>query len=207
MKNRHPRKKQAGKAPKKGDVSLRKCIVSGQTRPRDEMIRFVAGPLGELAPDLDESLPGRGIWLSAARDMLNTALEKDLFASAARRKVKIPADLADILEGLMVRRGLSFLGLARRAGGVVAGYEKTAAWLGEGKTGVLLQALDGAPGGREKIRALAGELPMVDAFTAQELGHALGRDNAVHVMVAGGPLAESLIREAGRLMAFRGQGR
>ncbi len=207
MENRHPRKKRAGKAPKKGDISLRKCIVSGQARPRDEMIRFVAGPLGELVPDLDESLPGRGIWLSAARDMLNTALDKDLFARAARRKVKIPADLADMLEGLMVRRGLSFLGLARRAGGVVAGYEKTAAWLGEGKTGVLLQALDGAPGGRAKVRALAGRLPVVDAFTAQELGHALGRDNAVHVMVAGGPLAESLIREAGRLMAFRGQGR
>jgi len=207
MKNRHPRKKRAGKAPKKGDISLRKCIASGQARPRDEMIRFVAGPLGELVPDLDESLPGRGIWLSAARDMLNTALDKDLFARAARRKVKIPADLADMLEGLMVRRGLNFLGLARRAGGVVAGYEKTVAWLGEGKTGVLLQALDGAPGGREKVRALAGNLPTVDVFTARELGHALGRDNAVHVMVAGGPLAESLIREAGRLMAFRGQGR
>jgi len=206
MKNRHPRKKRADKA-KKGDVSLRKCIVSGQARPRDEMIRFVAGPLGELVPDLDESLPGRGIWLSAARDMLNTALDKDLFARAARRKVKIPVALADMLEGLMVRRGLNFLGLARRAGGVVAGYEKTVAWLGEGKTGVLLQALDGAPGGREKVRALAGKLPMVDAFTARELGHALGRDNAVHVMVAGGPLAESLIREAGRLMAFRGPGR
>lgn len=204
MKNRHPRKKRAGKAPKKGDVSLRKCIVSGQTRPREEMIRFVTGPLGELAPDLDEKLPGRGIWLSAARDMLNTALDKDLFTRAARRKVKIPADLADKLEGLMVRRGLNFLGLARRAGCVVAGYEKTVAWLGEGKTGVLLQALDGAPGGRKKMRALAGGLPMVDAFTAQELGHALGRDNAVHVMVAGGPLAESLIREAGRLTAFRG---
>ena len=139
--------------------------------------------------------------------MVNTALAKDLFSGAARRKLNIPAGLVDALESLMVRRCLDFLGLARRTGGVVAGFEKTAAWLGEGKAGVLLQALDGAPGGREKVRALAGNLPMVSAFTAQELGHALGRDHAVHVMVADGSLAESLIREAGRLMAFRGQDR
>ncbi len=205
--SRNPRKRGAGKARKKGDTSLRKCIVSGEARPRDRMIRFVAGPAGELVPDLDEKLPGRGIWLSAERDMVNTALAKDLFSGAARRKLNIPAGLVDALESLMVRRCLDFLGLARRTGGVVAGFEKTAAWLGEGKAGVLLQALDGAPGGREKVRALAGNLPMVSAFTAQELGHALGRDHVVHVMVADGSLAESLIREAGRLMAFRGQDR
>jgi hypothetical protein len=44
-------------------------------------------------------------------------------------------------------------------------------------------------------------------FKARELGRAIGRDQAVHVVMAGGKLAESLIREANRLMAFRGPDR
>jgi hypothetical protein len=44
-------------------------------------------------------------------------------------------------------------------------------------------------------------------FTAAELGKALGRDNAVHVVMNEGRLAERLVREAGRLMVFRGLNR
>ncbi len=121
--SRNPRKRGAGKARKKGDTSLRKCIVSGEARPRDRMIRFVACPVGELVPDLDEKLPGRGIWLSAERDMVNTACAKGLFAKAARRVVKVPADLEEVLEGLLVRRCLVLIGLAQRAGDIVQGFE------------------------------------------------------------------------------------
>lgn len=171
------------------------------------MLRFVVGPDGDLVPDLDERLPGRGLWLSGERDMVNTACVKGLFARAARRSVKVPADLAVHLDGLMVRRGLDFLGLARRAGEVVSGFEKVQARLRKNKGGVLLQAGDGADDGRGKIKALAQGMALVDVFTAAELGRALGRDNAVHVVINKGRLAERLMREAGRLMVFRGLSR
>ncbi|MCH7833119.1 MAG: RNA-binding protein, partial [Proteobacteria bacterium] len=129
---------------------LRKCIATGALRPKDEMLRFVVGPDGSLVPDLDGCLPGRGLWLSAERDMVNTACAKGLFSRAARHRVKVSADLADQLEGLMVRRCLDLLGLARRAGEAVAGFEKARAWLREGKGGVILQARDGATDGRKK---------------------------------------------------------
>ena len=189
-----------------GPYPLRKCIATGALRSKDEMLRFVVGPDGSLVPDLDGCLPGRGLWLSAERDMVNTACAKGLFSRAARRGVEVSANLADQLEGLMVRRCLDLLGLARRAGEAVAGFEKAKAWLREGKGGVILQAWDGATDGREKIKALAPGLATVDLFEARELGRALGRDRCVHVVMAEGRLAESLMTEAGRLMAFRQAG-
>ena len=189
-----------------GPCPLRKCIATGALRPKDEMLRFVVGPDGSLVPDLDGCLPGRGLWLSAERDMVNTVCAKGLFSRAARHGVEVSANLADQLEGLMVRRCLDLLGLARRAGEAVAGFEKAKAWLREGKGGVILQAWDGATDGREKIKALAPGLATVDLFEARELGRALGRDCCVHVVMAEGQLAESLMTEAGRLMAFRQAG-
>ena len=189
-----------------GPYPLRKCIATGALRPKDEMLRFVVGPDGSLVPDLDGCLPGRGLWLSAERDMVNTACAKGLFSRAAHHGVEVSANLADQLEGLMVRRCLDLLGLARRAGEAVAGFEKATAWLREGNGGVILQARDGATDGREKIKALAPGLATVDLFEARELGRALGRDCCVHVVMAEGRLAEGLMTEAGRLMAFRQAG-
>ncbi len=53
---------------------------------------------------------------------------------------------------------------------------------------------------------MAPGLATVDLFEAQELGRALGRDRAVHVVMAEGRLAERLMTEAGRLTAFRQAG-
>lgn len=139
--------------------------------------------------------------------MVNTACEKGLFSRAARRDVTFSSDLAAQLESLMVRRCLDLLGLARRAGEVIAGFEKVHARLRKNSSGVLLQASDGAADGRGKIRALAPDMAVMDAFSAAELGQALGRDHTVHVVLDEGRLAERLIRETGRLMVFRGPSR
>ena len=112
---------------------LRRCLATGSIRPKEEMIRFVAGPLSELVPDLAAKLPGRGLWLSPDRDVVHTALTKGLFAKAARRKLTVPPDLAQRLEALMRRRCLDILGMARRAGLVVAGFDQVKEALAKGR--------------------------------------------------------------------------
>ncbi len=181
----------------------RRCIATGTVRPKEEMIRFVVAPDGAVVPDIDGKLPGRGIWLSAARDVVNTAVAKKLFAKAARAKVVVPDDMGDRLAALLAQRCLGCLGMARRAGRVVNGYEKVRALLRAKRAGVLLEAVDGAAGGRGKIAALASGVPVVSLFTSDELGAVLGRDAAVHVAMEPGPLAERLLREASRLAGFR----
>src|SRR3979411_2733447 len=57
---------------------LRRCIVTRERLPKERMIRFVVGPDRQSVPDLTARLPGRGIWLSAARDVIESvSLQED----------------------------------------------------------------------------------------------------------------------------------
>ena len=178
---------------------LRRCIVTGAVGPKEGMIRFVVGPDRTPVPDLEGRLPGRGMWLSAKRDVVNTAVAKAYFAKAARQKLDVPADLADRLETLLRRRCLDILGLARRAGQVVSGYDKVRTELKAGRGAVLLAASDGAEDGVSKIGALAPTLPVVRELSASELGAAFGRDHTVHGVMLRGRLASLLLTESARL--------
>lgn len=186
-----------------GTAPVRRCLVTGALRPKAELVRFVLAPDGTVVPDIGERLPGRGLWLTARRDIVAAASGKGLFAKAARAAAAAPADLADQVEALLARRCCELLGLARRAGQAAAGFEKVRSWLGAGKAGVVLGASDGAEDGRRKLRTLAGQVPVVELLRTDEMGPALGREHAVHVAVRKGNLAALLLREAGRLSGFR----
>ncbi len=194
--------KRTARAPDGPRRPVRRCIVTGEVRPREEMLRFVRGPDGRLVPDIAGTLPGRGLWLQARRDVVETASAKKLFAKAARAAVTVPGDLADRIAVLLRRRALETLGLARRAGQAVAGFEKVRSWLETGRAGLVLAAVDGAPGGRAKVAALARDVPVVALLTAAELGAATGRPQAVHVAVAAGAFSRRLRRDLARLSGF-----
>lgn len=190
-------------APEDEKSPLRRCLVTGDVRPKAELLRFVVSPDGVVVPDVAERLPGRGLWLTPSRDIVTTASGKGLFAKAARTSAAAPAELADQVEALLARRCCDLLGFARRAGQAAAGFEKVRAWLEQGKAGLIFAASDGAEDGRRKIQGLAPDVPVVALLTAEELGRAVGRQYAVHVAVKPGKLAEMLRREAGRLAGFR----
>jgi len=181
----------------------RRCVVTGQILPKSRLLRFVVSPDGEVVADVAGRLPGRGIWLCPSRDVVNTALGKKLFARAARRQVRVPDDLADRIEVMLVSRCLSTLGMARRSGQAVAGYEKVRAEILAGRARVLVEASDGAKDGSARIRALGKELPVVDLLDSSELGGVFGRDATVHGALAPGALAASLLEQAGLLAGFR----
>ncbi|WP_259781649.1 RNA-binding protein [Aestuariispira ectoiniformans] len=183
--------------------TVRRCLATGERKPRDRMIRFVVGPDDEVVPDLKASLPGRGMWLSADRESIKTACERSLFSRAARRRVVAPEDLADRVEALLARRCADWLSRANRAGAAVTGFEKVRAALKADASGIVLAARDGADDGRRKISALAGQRPVIALLTAQEIAGAFGKDNAVHVWVAPGGLADGLMADAARLAGFR----
>lgn len=198
---------------------LRRCIGSGRVGDKAGMVRFVIAPDGMLVPDLEETLPGRGLWLTTDPALVEKALSKGLFAKAARRAVKAPDDLPGMVRRLMRRRVLALIGIARKGGGALAGFEKVQAALrsgiigrpggaGQKSVGLWLEACDGSDDGRTKLYALAQALgvPLIDLFDRTELGAALGRDEAVHVVLAAGPLATQIRREVERLSALGGAG-
>jgi uncharacterized protein len=182
---------------------LRRCLVSGLSGERSRLVRFVIAPGGEVVPDVDERLPGRGLWVTADGAALEIARRRKLFAKAVRASVRVPDDLAQQVERLLVRRCRELLGLALRAGQAAFGYQKVREWLIARKGALLLEASDGAPGDCAKLRALAGELPVVGVLTAEELGAAVGRARFVHGVLLSGKLSDAFAREAYRLAGFR----
>ena len=67
-------------------------------------------------------------------------MAKRLFARAARRPIVLPPGLADRVESLLAQRCCDAIGLARRAGLAVAGFEKVAEAIRAGKVGLVLSA-------------------------------------------------------------------
>lgn len=181
----------------------RRCIASGERRPKETMLRFVVGPDGDLVPDVEERLPGRGLWLTASPASLERAIRRNLFARAARRPVRIDADLPARLERLLVERMVTLISLARRAGQAVAGFEKVRAAIGDGAVAVLLAARDGSRDGRDKLERLWHRGPAVAVLDADELGRCFGRPHAVHAVIAPGGLAKRISVAARRLSPFR----
>jgi hypothetical protein len=193
------------------------------------MFRFVVSPDRVLIPDLAGKLPGRGIWLSASRDVIEGADVKQpdgvsrkgtspkgmssgakgrelvrAIARAARGPVQIPSDLPGVLETALIRRIGDLLGLARRAGQAIAGFEKARDWMRTHPVGLVLQAVDGSTAERARFRSAVPEaVPVLDPLTGAELGRVFGHDTAVHVALAQGRLASSIAMEATRLAGLR----
>ncbi len=200
------RRKQAPAEP--GNESggpVRKCFVTGDKLPQKRLIRFVVGPGNTVVPDLEGKLPGRGFWLSTDPDVINTACNRRLFNRAACQNVEVSPTLTADIEALLTRRCLDLISLARRAGQAVAGFEKVSIWLKKSlaRPGVLLVARDGALDGKDKVRRLAGDTPVVDCLEASELGRAMGSERTVHLVVHAGGLAERILKDTGRLEKFR----
>ena len=189
--------------PARPEAGCRRCIASGESKPREALLRFVVGPDGALVPDLGESLPGRGLWVSAERAALTKACDRGLFARAARRPIAVAPDLIDEVEGQLTARALDLLGLARRAGGLVAGFDQVRRTLAAGRAAVLIEASDGARHGRARLGALARDIPVIAHFDGAALSRSVGRDNVVHAALAPGRLADRFVRESARLGRVR----
>ncbi|MGV6810922.1 MAG: RNA-binding protein [Brevirhabdus sp.] len=194
-----------GGRPKSQDASTRRCIVTRKTLPKAELIRFVVGPDGQLVPDLLARLPGRGMWISAHRAVLDKALDKRLFNRAAKAEIKVADRMSDDVEALLARRVVELIALARKAGEAVAGYEKVKSWLMTGQGVILVQASDGSARGKTKLRTPPGGA-FVGCLSAGEIGLAFGRESVIHGAVTAGGLGDRIVEEATRLAGFRQTG-
>jgi len=185
----------------------RRDIVSGEVMDEARLIRFVAGPQGAVTPDLARKLPGRGLWVAADRASVETAARKSLFARAAKAKLTARPELADQVETLLMKRLLAALGLARKAGELIFGFEKVLSAVAGGKAAFLVEAVDGAQDGRRKLLAAFRKSPcpprLIGLFTAEELGLALGGENVIHTAFLAGRGADRWTNDVERLSGFR----
>ena len=183
----------------------RLCVVARVAKPVDDLLRFVAGPDGTLAPDIKRKLPGRGVWVTASRRALETAVRRGAFARSLKESIRIPADLLDLVDRLLARAALDALAIANKAGRVVAGFERVGSALKADRLAALIHATDASPDG---VRKLAGAqtgapAPLVRTFTASQLGLALGRPNVIHAALLGGREGDSFLARWRTLERYR----
>jgi uncharacterized protein len=194
-------------------ATMRMCAVSREVRPIDELIRFVVSPQGDIVPDLKRKLPGRGMWITASRQVVAEAVRRHQFTKAFKRDLRIPQTLPADIDALLVRSVTEALGIAAKASQIVAGFGKVESALREGTVEVLIHASDGAADGIRKLDMLArqnagnrgakAQIPVVTALKSVELDLALTRSNVIHAALLAGPASKSFLSRSQMLVRYR----
>jgi predicted RNA-binding protein YlxR (DUF448 family) len=191
----------------------RTCIVTREVHPPAEMIRFVLGPDDQVVPDLKHKLPGRGAWVTARAEMVETAVKRRLFSRAFKTEAKAPATLSKDIDAWLLADLRQSLALANKAGAVVTGFTKVeAAIAAEKPLAALVHAAEAAEDGRRKLagalrkrfgEAISG-VPVIDVLPGAELDLALGRPHVIHAGLVAGAGSDGFLMRWHRLRAYRG---
>ncbi len=193
--------------PKKSDV-MRECCLTRESKPASDLIRFALGPDDTVWPDIDAKAPGRGVWVTLSEAMVAEAVRKKAFARGFRQQVNVPPDLALLARQRLEERLLGALGLARKAGQLVAGAAKVEAAIAARKIIVLFTASDAAEDGRQKMMAsLRAKAPQegvghFEFLSSRQLDLALGLENVIHAALVKGAAADAALVRAKRLARY-----
>lgn len=190
----------------------RTCIVTRQAGSPAGLIRFVVAPDGAVVPDLRGRLPGRGAWVTATAAAVGEAVRRRAFGRAFKAEVKTSPGLAEEIDRALVADLKGALALANKAGVVVTGFAKVEGAIEGGGAAALLHAAEAMPDGRRKLAAAlrrrfgdtAGEVPVIDALSGEELDLALGRANVIHAALIAGPGGDGFLARWRRLRGYRG---
>jgi predicted RNA-binding protein YlxR (DUF448 family) len=181
----------------------RSCIVTRKPGTEDELLRFVLSPDGEVVPDLQRKLPGRGCWVSLDRKTLAEAVKTKAFNRGFKGEAKVSTDLPERVGILLRQQALAHLSLARKAGEAVSGNTKVEEALKKGPVRVLLHAAEGSEDGIRKLDRLKGPSTLsCSLFLTDEMDLAFGRANVIHAAVAAGGLAERLVQYIQRVAKY-----
>ncbi len=200
--------------------SERRCILSGETSARDGLVRLAISPDGLVLPDAAAKAPGRGAWIGVTRTQLEEAVSDGHLKKAMMRAFKgapltIPDDLPARVEAALARHLGDRLGLELRSGNIIMGSARIEEQARSGRIAVLLHASDSSEDGRRKLDQAwrvgndaegSGQRGTVLPLDRTALSVALGRDNVVHLGVAGhaGDMraAERVLQAVSRLVHY-----
>ncbi len=68
-------------------IPMRKCLASGESLPKKELLRIVRTPEGDVKVDTTGKLNGKGAYLKKSLDALEIAKKKNLLSKALEVKV------------------------------------------------------------------------------------------------------------------------
>ena len=180
----------------------RKCIVCGEVKEKEQLLRFTLTPDNRIIPDFKKKLPGKGIYVSVSQAALQKAVDKNLFAKAVKKNVKVNAELTQTVENILRKKGLESICLSKKAGVLITGFEKVSEQIKRGKIAFLLEAADAGADGHQKITNLAAGLEIFTIYDVEELDKALDKVNTVHAALLKSDMAKLVHTDLVRLQKF-----
>ncbi|MBA3942615.1 MAG: DUF448 domain-containing protein [Sphingopyxis sp.] len=202
-------------------VPERRCVVTGEVSPAEQLVRLALGPDGSIAPDVHGKAPGRGAWIGVNRADLEAAQAKGKLKGGLARalhegSLAVPDDLGARIEAQLRRATLDRLGLESRAGTLITGNDKIEQAARRGQVRLLLHASDAGEDGRKKLAQAwrvgeddegSGREGAILPVDRQSLSMALGRENAVHLAIVDARAADRVLAHLSRWQFFTGWSR
>lgn len=188
----------------------RSCLGCRQSRDRDRLIRFVLSPGGEVVPDIEAKLPGRGAYTCVSEGCLRAALKQRQFSRAYKREVVTisPDEMTEQVAGIMQKRIMGYIGLANRSGQVISGGSMVSdAIRGSRKPGLILVSADISADIGKKIEMLAAfhHIACIRIMKKDDFGAILGKAPRSAIAIRAGGFVAQLTHEIERYRNFLGE--
>ncbi len=180
-------------------IPLRKCIVSGLLYEKQKLIRFVVSPSKTVVPDINQKLPGRGVWIHAQRQTLDAALTGKSFQKAFNSNVKVEKNLIEIILQQIKKKLCDQISLARKAGKTVFGANQVKTSLVKEDFGLLIQASDGSQRETSRFSQSIDDEKIINCLAGQDLGAIFSRERVVHCVIFSSAFVENIIFHANLL--------
>ena len=173
----------------------RRCVLTGEVKPKTDLLRFVLLEDGTVIPDFNKKVAGHGFYISNSQKLLKGLTVKNPLNKILHTNTVISEDLPQMVEQILYKKGLEAVNLARKAGDLVCGFEKIKDLIAKDKAALVIEAADAGDDGRQKIAAMAKNLEKFTIYDVATLSKALNRENTVYLAVKKSPISR-LVSEA-----------
>lgn len=184
------------------EAEIRKCVLTGEVKPKEDLLRFILLRDGTVLPDFNKKLEGRGFYISNSKKLLEGLTVKNPLNKILHTKTVIGNDLPQMVEQILRKKGLDAVNLARKAGDLVLGLEKVKDIIAKGKAAFVIEANDAGDDGRQKITAIAKDIERYDLYDVASLSKALNRENTVYLAVKNTPMSKMVRLALKRYQTF-----
>jgi predicted RNA-binding protein YlxR (DUF448 family) len=184
---------QAASQQRKGHQPQRTCAGCGKADERDNLVRLVVDPQGEIAVDLAGGAFGRGAHLHPSAACIEKAARKGLARAFEGVRCE-PAALGSLLVDAAERRLQGLLSSAIRSGAAVIGFEAVDTALGRDELGATVVAHDaGSCAQARSIQQAVAQGRAVSWGSKAALGALVRRDEVAVLGIRNAKIAAAVL--------------
>lgn len=180
-----------------------KCLVCDEVIEKDEALRFVKGPDGNVWFDPSGKAVGEDVYIKANQGLVKKALTAEMFEKALDAKAS--PEILEQIESLLLKQLHQAIGLARKGAFVTSGVDKTDAAFYKGNVTLALMPTDVGGDAKKRLKFLRTQgLKLVEVSTKDALSQAIGVANTSVIGIKKGRATFGLLKTLEKYCAFVG---